>query len=675
VDAPSEQTVSAERVLEIVDLRTQIPTPRGTVRAVEGVSLTINAGERVALVGESGSGKTMTAMSVLGLLPRNAQVEGSIRFRGRELVGMPPGELAAIRGRSIGAVFQNPLAALDPVMKVGRQVGEPLRIHRVQPSGGVRAAALRLLQAVQISDAERRMEQYPHELSGGMNQRAVIATSLACEPDLLIADEPTTALDTTTQATIMRLLEDVTRERRMAVLLITHDLGLVADVADRVAVMYAGRVVEHGTVTEVLRCPRHPYTRGLLRSAMDPTARRAISWIPGTVPDLRSPPSGCAFHPRCHIGSDRPPCLSDVPPLEPVAGDHLAACHFVEEVAATGDPDDRPVGSTTTSAAVAGAPVLEARELTKHFRDEGLASRGKTVVRAVDGVSFSIADGETLALVGESGSGKSTIARLVVGLETPTSGEVVVHGTSVGSAGRRDLTAMRRRVQIVFQDPSSSLDPRMTVQRIVTEPLVVHGIGTKRERAQRAAELLELVGLEREHLAWYPYQFSGGQKQRIAIARALALEPSLLVCDEPVTALDASVRGQVLTMLASLRERLGIACLFITHDLGVVRQIADRIAVMHLGELVELSTVDDFFAGPRHPYSVALLAAVPTLAGMAADDRVLLRGDPPSPSDPPPGCRFHTRCWKAQALCREVPPVLEERPPGRRVACHFPEEP
>jgi peptide/nickel transport system ATP-binding protein len=663
-------------LIEVEDLRVRFPTGRGVVEAVNGISFSIRPGERLAIVGESGSGKTVTALSLMGLVPHPGRVSGSVRLKGDELVGAGERALSRFRGGTIGLVPQDPTAALDPLKTIGFHIEQSLRLHAKLGRREARASALDLLRQVHIGDPEARMRQYGHELSGGMAQRAVIASVIAPEPELLVADEPTSALDATTADGILELIGGLNRDRGLAVLMITHDLGVVARFAERVIVVYAGRIVEEGSVEDVFTWPKHPYTRGLLDSVPGALGRRAVGAIPGAVPDLTSLPSGCAFHPRCFLSGGRTRCRDEAPPL--VARDgalHRSACHFAEELKprelAGAIAETKPAEQRTASP---GGELVALDGVSKSFAVKGHAFREGGEVRAVDGVSLGIRPGEVLALVGESGSGKTTTGKLILGLESPSAGQICFDGREI-PVGERRPKELQRRMQVVFQNPDSSLNPRMRVEDIIAEPLKVHGIGTAAERRERVVELLEHVGLSAQHVGRYPFEFSGGQRQRIAIARALAPRPDFIVCDEPVTALDVSIQAQILDLLQRIQRDEGLAYLFIAHDLSVVRQLADRVAVMYCGHVVEVADADAFFLQPHHPYSVALLSAMSSshLEVERRRERIVLSGSIPSPLAPPPACRFHTRCWKAESLCREVKPELARIGDGGMAACHFPE--
>jgi peptide/nickel transport system ATP-binding protein len=658
----------AAAVLSVRDLRVRFPTDEGVVKAVDGVSFDVHENEVFAVVGESGSGKTVAVLATLGLLPPNAAVSGAVFFDGQDLLGLAERDLNRLRGRRLAVVLQEAQTALNPVQRVGDQIAEAITTHDQRlPRVKVRDRAVELMGLVGMPDAAARADSYPHELSGGMKQRIAIAIAMANDPDVLVADEPTTALDATIQAQVLAVLRQVQQRTKVAIVLVTHDLGVVAALADRVAVMYAGRLVETARVRELFASPTHPYTRGLLASVprigLDRSASRLIG-IPGQPPSLIAVPSGCGFHPRCARAELPDPCASASPDLRPVHPAHEVACHYAGEEA----PPSLPAAEATGSYE-AGEVVLEVNDLVKHF-----PGRRGSEVHAVCGVSFAIGRGETLGLVGESGCGKTTTARLVLNLVPATAGSVHCAGQDVLAARGRELRVMRRHMQIVFQDPYASLNPRRSVGSIIAAPLRFHGLYGNGGKA-RVAELLELTGLEPAHANRFPHEFSGGQRQRIGIARALALEPRLVVLDEPVSALDVSVRAGIVNLLDELQDRLGLAYLFIAHDLAVVGQIADRIAVMYLGKIVETGSRHDVFVQASHPYTQALLSAVPAPDPdrEASRARIVLVGDPPGPTSPPSGCRFRTRCWKAQDVCAAEEPALVERGQGHPVACHFAE--
>ncbi|WP_422770066.1 dipeptide ABC transporter ATP-binding protein [Plantactinospora sp. WMMC1484] len=710
-------------LLELRELRTDIALRRGTVHALDGVSLAVRPGETLGIVGESGSGKTMTALSVMGLLPPGGEVVGGeIRFEGRDLRSLPPEEVRRIRGVRMGMVFQDPLTSLNPTMRIGTQVAEPLRVHQRLGRAQARERAIEILRRVGMPRPDRVVQNYPHELSGGMRQRVAIAMALVCSPRLLIADEPTTALDVTTQRQILELLDDLRAEFGMAVVLVTHDLGVIAGRADRVAVMYAGRVVEVAGTGELFRSPRHRYTEALLEALPESAVRHEqarLYSIPGLPPDLSRPLTGCRFAARCRHATDE--CRSTEVVLTP-AGRHRYAClHPVSapatissdapatalarrpDVPAAVPPDvpadtkaavppDVPADAPRDVAAVAEsgapldgaagavgdrpAPILSVRDLVKNYPagGGGLLRRAAGQVSAVAGVSLDVQPGETFGLVGESGCGKSTVGRMMVGLERPTAGRIVLDGTDIAGLRRRERRRMHRQVQLMFQDSYAAMNPRMRVDAILAEPLEIQQVGDGAARRARIADLLDQVGLSRRVLERYPHEFSGGQLQRIGLARSLALQPRLIVGDEPVSALDVSIQAQVLNLMRDLQRELGLAYVFISHDLSVVDYMSDRIGVMYLGKLVEVGPAHDVVRSARHPYTQALIDAVPSASpDAAAQPRSgSIRGELPSAVNPPTGCRFRTRCPIAAEICGIEPPLAGD---VHRVACHFPLRP
>jgi len=596
--------MSATPLLAVRDLGVRFTTPAGPLQAVDKLSFELSQGETLAIVGESGSGKTQAALALLGLLADNGRASGSARLEGEELIGQSQRALNRVRGARIGIVFQDPMTSLNPFLTIGDQMGQVLNRHRPLARAAARAECRRMLDAVGISAAARRLVQYPHELSGGMRQRVMIASALLCRPALLIADEPTTALDVTVQAQILALLAELRREFGTALLLITHDLGIVAGNCERMLVMQQGRVMEQGTVDEVYANPTDPYTRRLLAAA----------------PRLDAP-------------------RSSAQPL----------------------PADSPV-------------LLKAEDVSVRFRlpPERLFARAREL-HAVSEVSLEVSAQETLGIVGESGCGKSTLARALLRLVEPAAGRVLFDGRELTALNRSQLKAVRRDLQLVFQDPLAALDPRMTVRDIIAEPLRTFRPELRAaEVTDEVAHILVEVGLEKDHLYRYPHQFSGGQCQRIGIARALVLRPKLLVCDEPVSALDVTIQAQIVNLLRDLQQRFGLTLLFIAHDLAVVREISHRVMVMYLGRVVELAPVDRLYAAPEHPYTRALLAAVPIPDPERERSRVRtpLGGEPPSAFAPPSGCAFRTRCPHAIARCAEERPTLREYR-GALVACHL----
>ena len=603
-------------LLEVRDLTVAFPTETERVAAVRGMNYHVDAGEVVALVGESGAGKSASAMAVVGLLPEYAEVTGSVRLHGDELLGLSDQRMSAVRGKAIGTVFQDPMSALTPVYTVGDQIAEAIEIHnRGTTRTAARARAVELLDLVGIAKPEQRVRAFPHELSGGERQRVVIAIAIANDPDLLICDEPTTALDVTVQAQILEVLKTARDVTGAGVLIITHDLGVVAEFADRALVMYAGRAVEVAAVGELYRDRRMPYTAGLLGSVprLDAAQGERLVPIPGAPPSLAALPPGCPFAPRCPLAIDE--CRTAEPALVPVGAGHHAACIRTEHVAGRSAADIYGVSTAPPAAdkTDADAPVvLRVRDLVKTYKlTKGVVLR-RTIgeVRAVDGVSFELQQGRTLAIVGESGSGKSTTLHQILDLTAPQSGSIEVLGADVATLDAKARRALRGDVQVVFQDPVASLDPRLPVFEVLAEPLAANGFDKKRTD-DRVADLLDIVGLRRADASRYPAEFSGGQKQRIGIARALALQPKILALDEPVSALDVSIQAGIINLLLDLQDRFGLSYLFVSHDLSVVKHLAHRVAVMFKGTIVEQGDGDQVFAKPRHEYTRNLLAAVP----------------------------------------------------------------
>ncbi len=723
-------------VLDIQNLSTHIKLTSSVVQAVGNVDMHIDSGETLGVVGESGCGKSMTGLSIMGLLPPGGSiVNGSVKLEGRELVGLKEEELRRVRGNEVAMIFQDPLTSLDPTKTIGYQVGEPVRLHRGASRSEAQDRAVEVLSLVGLPRPKERLDDFPHQLSGGLRQRVMIAMALACEPKLLIADEPTTALDVTIQAQILTLLKDLKDRLGMAMLLITHDMGVIAGHADRVNVMYAGRVVETAEVTDLFREMHHPYTQALLASIpqLSQDARKALHAIPGLPPDLSHPPQGCRFAPRCSRATDK--CRAEEPPLAGKTSDHLFSCwHPVDGpltlaligeggpdaastglVAPTAEPgfvEDEPVadtgaagtaaanGDSGTAAVAAGltqtadgrlevaerevtatdgdgtAPLLDLRHLVKEYpvTSGAILQRKVASVKAVSDVSFSVPEGTTFGLVGESGCGKTTIGKMIVALERPNSGAVTLGGVDVSRLHGAQLRRKRRDLQLMFQDPHSSLDPRMRVGTIIAEPLAVQHLGSKRAQRDRVFELLSEVGLPRNAVERYPHEFSGGQRQRIGLARALTLNPRLIVADEPVSALDVSIRAQVLNLMKRLQAAHGLTYVVISHDLAVVKYMADRIGVMYLGKLVEIGSAQDIYERAAHPYTAGLIATIPVPEPTAerAKQGAAIKGELPSPVNPPSGCRFRTRCQFAQERCSAEEPLLRSFGPGHMAACHFP---
>ena len=672
-------------LLEVNDLSTQIRMRRSTVEAVDRVSFTVGAGETVGLVGESGCGKSMTAMSILKLLPAGGRiVGGSIRLNGVDLTALSEKRMREVRGNEVAVVFQDPFTALNPTMSIGNQIAEAVLMHRDVSKAQARERAAEVLDLVGIGKPQERMNAFPHELSGGLRQRVVIGLALACEPKLLIADEPTTALDVTIQAQILGLLDDLKERLKMGMLLITHDLGVIAGRADRVVVMYAGRVVETAETGELFAHRRHPYTAALMESIprIRGDQRGILYSIPGMPPDLTNPPHHCRFAARCRYAQDR--CRQEEPELVGNGTNHLQACFFpvgdaVGDARVQVNGVGAPNGASPPSADVQTTPLVVLDHVVKEFPiRQGILQRRVGGVQAVSDVSLEIAAGETFGLAGESGCGKTTLGRLIVGLERPDAGTVSVGGQLISALSGADLRRARRDIQLVFQDPYSSLDPRMRISATLREPLRAQHLGTRSEQLARIRELLDEVGLPSRAAQLYPHEFSGGQRQRIGFARALTVAPRLVVADEPVSALDVSIQSQILNLMKRLQGERELTYLVISHDLSVLRYLADRIGIMYLGKLVEYGPSREVYEQPAHPYTAALLEAIPMPdpADVSHTAKTRLKGELPSAADPPSGCRFRTRCPRAQAICAEVEPPM--RPYGvqaHRAACHFPLRP
>ncbi len=676
-------------VLVVSDLRTEFRLRHATVVAVDGVSFSVGEGESVGIVGESGCGKSTTGLSIMRLLPNTGHLTGgSVTLLGRDLATLDEHEMRQVRGNEVALIPQDPMTSLNPTMTIGRQIGEGVRLHGDFTKAEARARALDVLRKVEMPRPAERLDQYPHELSGGLRQRVMIAMALVNNPKLLIADEPTTALDVTIQAQILDLIDDLRRELNMAVVLITHDMGVIAGRTDRVVVMYAGKVAEEAETAELFAHMRHPYSEALLASVpkLDHSPAERLRSIPGLPPDLSQTITNCRFSPRCLYATDL--CRVEDPPLTDVNADgpvlHRFACfHPVThepspvpvEIAGVPRVADRSLAVRAETLAGA-APILQVSGLVKEFpvMSGGVFRRAVGTVKAVSGISFRVRSGETFGLVGESGCGKTTVGRLLVAIETPNAGSIIFEDEEQVGVPERQLRQRRRDFQLMFQDPYSSLDPRMQVGSIIREPLKVHKFGTAREQKDRVAELLREVGLSPEAERRYPHEFSGGQRQRIGLARALALEPKLVVADEPVSALDVSVQAQILNLMKDLQERRSLTLLMISHDLAVVRYMADTIGVMYLGKLVELGPAVEVYEHPAHPYTQGLLDAVPVadIAGWRAENELKVRGELPSAIDPPSGCRFRTRCPRARARCAEEEPLIEDFGRDHLAACHFP---
>ena len=667
-------------LLQIKDLHTDIEIRSGVVRALSGVDLHVNPGETLGIVGESGSGKTMTALSLMGLLPQGGKVSsGSIILDGQDLTKMPLHLKRKMRGTKVGMIFQDPLTSLNPTMKIGLQVCEPLRVHEKLSKRAALARAVEILKRVGMPRPEVVINNYPHQLSGGMRQRVMIAMALVCKPRILIADEPTTALDVTTQMQILDLIDELRDEYKMGVILITHDLGVVAGHTDRVAVMYAGRIVETAPTKTLFTEPKHRYTSSLMAALPERAlaAGTKLFSIPGAPPSLTNLPKGCRFAARCLWATDE--CRADYPSL---SGDenHTFSCfHPVQEgdespavlqaMMDSGKAED----AVDATGQISHEVLLDVKEASREYESSGSGffKRDKGVVSAVDRVSISVKKGETYGLVGESGCGKSTVGRLIAGLERPSGGAIELDGRDLATLKGRDAVRIHRDVQMMFQDSYAAMDPRMRIDQILAEPMSIQKTGNARQIAERIMEILEQVGLTEEILDRYPHEFSGGQLQRIGFARSLTLAPDLIVADEPVSALDVSVQAQVLNLMKDLQQELGLSYLFISHDLAVVQYLADRIGVMYLGRIVEEGPAREVVNNPKHPYTKALIDSIPVPDPEFVHDEsaIKLTGEPPSAVNPPEGCRFRPRCPFAGEECKVQPMLTDE---AHRVACHHP---
>ena len=648
------------------------------VTPVDDVSFFVDAGETLGIVGESGCGKSMTGLSIMQLLPPGGHIaSGSIKFMGKDLAKFDYDEMQKVRGNDIAMIFQDPMTSLNPTMTIGDQVAEPVRIHRGANHKAARERAAEVLGLVGLPRPRERLDDYPHQLSGGMRQRVMIAMALACDPKLLIADEPTTALDVTIQAQILELLDILKQQLGMAVLLITHDMGVIAGRTDRVQVMYAGKVVEGCSTDELFEEMHHPYSQALLASIprLEQDNLQRLHSIPGLPPDLSNPPVGCRFAPRCSRATKQ--CAVDEPPLDGLTTDHVFACWH---------PIDGPldISHLHRKGGVVAADeepevLLRVTDLVKEFPiSSGLIGRRSGArVHAVSGISFSVRKGETFGLVGESGCGKTTVGRLVTALDTADSGSIELEGEDITTLGRKALRAKRRDFQLMFQDPYASLDPRMRVGRILREPLAIQRLGSRAEQRETIEKLLADVGLPSTAVERYAHEFSGGQRQRIGLARALALNPKLVVADEPVSALDVSIRSQVLNVMKRLQQTFGLTYIVISHDLAVVKYLADTIGVMYLGKIVETGPSDLIYEHPLHPYTASLIEAIPLPSPELERSKTgdVVKGELPSAIDPPSGCRFRTRCPRAADICAAEEPVLRDFGDKHMAACHFPLEP
>jgi peptide/nickel transport system ATP-binding protein len=659
-----------ESLLKIDGLRLALNSTERGPRIVDGLDLEISQGETFALLGESGCGKSMTALSLMRLLPPSVTIEaGGIYFNSIDIVNLDQRSMRQLRGGQLGMIFQEPMSSLNPLMPIGRQIAEAVKLHQRRRGNEINRQVIELLHAVAIPDPAACAARYPHQLSGGMKQRAVIAMALAGNPRLLIADEPTTALDVTIQAQILNLLKQLQQERGMSILLITHDLGVVARMADRVAVMYAGQLVESAVVESFFRSPGHPYSR-LLFEALPERRRRGekLAAIEGSVPVLGSSFSGCRFLPRCAQGLQH--CRDSIPDWRMDENGSRVRCYLFGEHA----PPEGGSGVTAPSAYPSGdsigEPLLSVHSLQVRYPiKKGILRRGTAYLKAVDGVDLAIAKGAALALLGESGCGKSTVGKAILQLVDISGGKVSFEGRELTTMKRGELHSIRGDLQIIFQDPMSAMNPRMRVGDIIAEGMRAQGVHHRKTLTEAVESLLSQVGLPVSAAGRYPHEFSGGQRQRICIARALAVEPRVLICDEPTSALDLSVQAQILNLLKQLQAEFQLAYLFISHDISVVAYMADEIAVMYLGRIVEQGTTDEVMKWPMHPYTQALLSAVPTPEPGKRSSMIRLPGEIPSALNPPSGCHFHPRCPRIEARCESVYPEVFQVTQSHNVRC------
>jgi peptide/nickel transport system ATP-binding protein len=682
----NQSVADTQPVIEVTNLAIAYATRGGDVTAVRDVSFSIGRGETLGLVGESGCGKSTVAYSLVSYLGRNGKVvRGDIRFQGQSLIGRSPEALRQLRGDRIAMVFQDPMTSLNPVLPIGEQLSEVLTVHHRVSADEARERCLAMLRRVYMPDPEKVLERYPHQISGGQQQRVVIAMAMLNNPALLIMDEPTTALDVTVEAAVLDLVADLRRDFDTAILFISHNLGVVARVCERVGVMYAGELVEETTVSEIFANPRHPYTQGLMRCL--PRLGRskegsALYPIPGRVPSPSNLPPGCVFEPRCDYARDE--CRTTKPALRLIAPGHQSRCHFAETInpAHWSPPADAPLAPGVLESNGNGAEqtILQVDDLKTHYPHGGGVFGKKEYVKAVDGVSFSLPRGKTLGVVGESGCGKSTLIKTVIGLEETSGGSAEFMGFDITQrVGKRDIDTVRE-LQMVFQNPDSTMNPSYSIGEQIARPLRRFGIVPPEQVRDEVVRLLRAVKLDEHYYDRLPRQLSGGEKQRVGIARAFAGRPDLVLCDEPVSALDVSVQAAVLNLLLEIQREAGTTMIFIAHDLSVVRFFSDYVAVMYLGQIVEIGPAEAIYDPPYHPYTESLLAAVPIPDPNITQEHIRLQGSVPSPLNPPSGCRFHTRCpRRAQlpdggAVCVEAVPPWQETGDGHRILCHIPLE-
>jgi len=672
------QGSSASPVLEIEKLGVEYVDTFQRTAAVRDLSLTIHAGEVYGIVGESGCGKTTAALACVRYLPAKTRLSGQIKFQGQDILSLSPRELRRLRGNRIAMVYQDSLAALNPALTIGLQMAEVLTTHQHVSDGVARGLCMEMLQRVHISDPALVLRRYPHQLSGGMQQRVVIAMALLLRPSLLIMDEPTTGLDVTIQAAVLDLVNELRHEFGTAILFISHNLGVIAGLCDRVGVMYAGEMVEEADIRSLFQAPKHPYTIGLLRCIprLDASKQNYRLWsIPGRVPPLNALPAGCIFAARCPLAQDE--CRARTPALQRVGRERWSRCFFWDKLdpAVFGSQPPEVDPAPTAASPLRGAELLDVHGLRVHFRQsEGMFSlwtKPKKVL-AVDGVSFSVPSRSTLSIVGESGSGKSTIARTIAGLTPLTAGQIRFDNHDLKTLVRQRQVSVLQSLQMVFQNPDSTLNPQKTAADELRRSLRLFRVVPRAQEDEAIEQLLQAVGLDSSYGQRYPAQLSGGEKQRIAIARAFAGRPQLVLCDEPTSSMDVSVQSMVLNLLLRLQQGYGVSLLFISHDLSLVRYMSDYVAIIYLGKICEIGQVEQVFRPPYHPYTEALLSAVPVPDPVAQRSRIRLQGNIPSPVNPPPGCPFHTRCpRKVGPVCEQVaPPALQQD--GHIIYCHIP---
>ena len=672
-----------ERLLEVNHLRTSFFTAEGEVKSVSDVSYHVDTGEVIAIVGESGCGKSVTQMSVMQLVqtPPGKILGGEVTFDGKSLLEYDPKskEMRAVRGAGISMIFQEPMTSLNPVLTVGEQLTDVIRTHSHLNKKDAWEKGVKALEAVGIPEPEARMKCYPFEMSGGMRQRVMIAISVACDSKLIIADEPTTALDVTTQAQVMDLLIDMVHQYNKSLIIITHNLGLVTRYAQRVYVMYAGKIVESGTTEKILTRPEHPYTIGLLKSVPKLQDEQGADLVPimGAPPVLSNLPETCAFLPRCVYACDK--CKKEKSPELRAAGEgHFVACHRpaneIQDLRDSSDAIQAGAEKTKAAAREFSEEILRVENLKMHFPiTKGVFGVRVGTVKAVDNISFTIHKGETFGLVGESGCGKTTTGKCILRVNKPTDGKIFYKGKEIGGITAEEFAPYRREIQLIFQDPYSSLDPRNSVYSILREAIICDGVPKSQEEiTNRVNELLRIVDLDPSMSQRFPHEMSGGQRQRLGIARALACNPEVIVCDEPVSALDVSIQAQIINLFKKIQKELGLTYLFVAHDLAVVRHISDNIGVMYLGHLVEVTKSSDLYANPVHPYTQALLSAVPITDYYEEQkrSRIMLQGEVPSPMNVPQGCPFHPRCAYATDVCRKEIPALKSVGENHLAACH-----